>query len=117
MIKVKTIQEKDNKFLIERYYKEEHLSEFIVCENYDFESNTYEKGIKCSKLVNAYANYNYLINDYEYFNKLVKDLETEEKKKLDKTIKKTKTVNEHNVEDENLIILSKQETEKIFDKK
>lgn len=83
MIRVKTLEKKDNKFLIERYYKEEQISEFIVCENYDFDSNTYQNGIRSTKLVDAYLDYNKLINDYDYYCNIVTYLEKREKKKID----------------------------------
>lgn len=61
-MKVKIRQKKDNKFLIERYYKEIELIEYIVCLDYDFNSNTYNRGIKVYSLPKAYDIFNNYVN-------------------------------------------------------
>ena len=65
-MKVKVLEvlkkEKSNKYLIERYYKELDYTEYIVCENYDFKSNTYSNGIIIQFLPIAYSTFNTFVN-------------------------------------------------------
>lgn len=58
---------KNIKYLIERYYRELNLTEYIICEDYDFKTNTFLKGVIYYKLPLAYQVFNTFVNT----NKLV----------------------------------------------
>lgn len=91
-MKIKIIQQMGNKFLIERYFKSEQTVDYVVCENYDRETNTYEKGIISLKLQDALLDFNNLVHDYDYYCRLFKYLDEREKKKI--VIKDKKTTKE-----------------------
>lgn len=58
-MKVKVLENfNKNKYLIERYYRELKLSEFVVCENYNFKANVFERGIIVFSLPDAYRIFN-----------------------------------------------------------
>lgn len=64
LIKTFVLEHKNNKFLIKRTYKYRAISEYIVCENYDFKSNTYQLGVRIFDISQAYIIFNdYVIND------------------------------------------------------
>lgn len=61
-MKTKVLAKKNNKFLIERFYKEIDYTEYLVCLDYDFKSNTYVKGVKTQNLPQAYDLFNHFVN-------------------------------------------------------
>lgn len=64
LIKTYVLEKKDNKFLLKRTYKHSVISEYIVCENYDFKSNTYKTGVRIFDISQAYIIFNdYVINN------------------------------------------------------
>lgn len=93
-MKIKVIVQKDNKILIERYFKEDQLIDYIVCEDYEFESNTYKNGILHFKLQEALKDFNLLVNDYDLYIKKYKTIINKEKKKIEKELKKIENINE-----------------------
>lgn len=64
LIKTYVLEHKENKYLIRRTYIHNSTDEYIVCENYDFKSNTYKFGIRIFDISQAYIIFNdYVINN------------------------------------------------------
>jgi len=61
-LKAKPLEQLNNIYLIERYYKQLDHVEYLVCSNYNFKSNTYSTGIKIISLPMAYDIYNKYVN-------------------------------------------------------
>lgn len=62
-MKVKVLQVYNkNIYLIERYYKKMNFTEYVVCKDYDFKSNTYKDGVILFDLPHAYDTYNTFAN-------------------------------------------------------
>lgn len=61
---------KTNSYLIERKYKKTLVIEYIVCTNYDFNSNTYEKGVIYNDIEKGYHAFTSLVCDSERYYEL-----------------------------------------------
>jgi len=83
-LKVRILQQKENNFLVERYFKDDQTTDYVVCQNYDIETNTYEKGIISKKLQDALTDFNYLVNEPNFYMKMFRYYDEREKKKYDK---------------------------------
>ena len=61
-MKIKVLEvfdkKKQEKFLIERYYKKLDHIEYIICEKYNFQSNTYINGVSLFNMLQAYHTFN-----------------------------------------------------------
>lgn len=63
-MRIKILQSKDKKFLLKRSYKKIFIDEYIICQDYDFKSNTYIKGFIVYDITLAYRLFNdFVINN------------------------------------------------------
>lgn len=51
------------KYLIERFYKKSNFSEYLVCSDYDFKSNTFRQGFFVFDIQTAYKVFNDYVKD------------------------------------------------------
>ena len=63
MVKVKVLEMFKDKFLIQRYFRDLKISEFIVCRDYNFKANIYSEGIILFSLPEAYRIFNKFCQD------------------------------------------------------
>lgn len=63
MVKVKVLERFKDKFLIQRYYRDLNISEFIVCRDYNFKANIYGEGIILFSLPDSYRVFNKFCQD------------------------------------------------------
>lgn len=69
-------------FLILRNYSLSYIDEYVICLDYDFKSNTYDIGLKVSKLSEAYSLLNHLVK-YGDFSLIINKKEDEDDEQED----------------------------------
>lgn len=63
-MKIKILQRAEKKFLLKRTYKKIYIDEYIICQDYDFKSNTYKIGFIVYDITLAYKIFNdFVVND------------------------------------------------------
>jgi len=62
LLKIEVIDNVIEKYLIMRSYKNTSYNDFIVCSNYDFDSNTFPIGKVIDNIVQAYQVFNNYVN-------------------------------------------------------
>lgn len=76
---VKELEKKLNKdlehkyYLIERLFKKHNLTDYLVCIDYDYTTNTYQHGFTSPHPSQAYSLFNLLVNDEKAFIDLLDD--------------------------------------------
>lgn len=58
-MKVKVLEQFENKYLIQRYYRKLRHTEYVVCVGYNFKSNIFNRGVIVFSLPEAYRIFNY----------------------------------------------------------
>ena len=64
-MKVKVLEQFENKYLIERYYRKLRHTEYVICAGYNFKSNIFNRGLIVFSS-EAYRIFNYFCIQNEF---------------------------------------------------